>query len=79
MVSSEDFDDNVMVVDTPDNGTSYIITGLIPDTNYIINVSAFTGAGRGDFSDNIRNLTPSSSKLIQLAREPLFQKVSPFC
>ena len=64
MVSSEDFDDNVMEVDTPDNRTSFTITGLIPNTNYTVNLSAFTGAGRGDFSINIRSLTPSDSKYI---------------
>ena len=50
-----------MAMDTPDNGTSFVITGLIPRTTYTVFVSAFTGAGEGINSTNVTISTPTST------------------
>ena len=47
----------IKIIDTPDNSTSFTIKGLMPATNYIVYLSAFTGAGEGNFSVSITNLT----------------------
>ena len=46
-----------MNIDTPDNITNFTITGLMPSTNYTVYLSAFTGAGEGNFSINITSTT----------------------
>ena len=46
-----------MSIETPDNGTSFTIMNLTPDTTYTVNLSAFTGAGEGDFSVSVTNMT----------------------
>ena len=56
-VVNQVFDTNRMSVDTTNNSTSYTITGLIPDTNYTVSLSAFTGAGEGILSNSVRNST----------------------
>ena len=53
----EDLDTNTQSIDTPDNSTGFIITGLIPATNYTIYLSAFTEAGEGNISVAITNFT----------------------
>ena len=57
MVTSNDFDDTRKSVDTEDNSTSFTITNLIPDTTYTVFLSAFTGAGEGNFSVSITDMT----------------------
>ena len=64
MVTSNDFDDTRKSVDTEDNRTSFDITDLIPDTNYIVSLSAFTGAGEGNFSVSITNMTFSDREYL---------------
>ena len=51
------FDTTVKNIDTTDNITSFTITGLMPSTNYTVYLSAFTGAGEGNFSINITSTT----------------------
>ena len=67
-MSSNDFDDGVMSMDTQDNGTSFTITGLTPGTNYRINLSAYTGAGEGEFSVSVTESTPTAGKCLQLTK-----------
>ena len=62
MVTSNDFDDTRKFVDTEDNRTSFTIIDLIPDTNYIVSLSAFTGAGEGNSSVSIMNTTVRDRK-----------------
>ena len=68
-VFSNDFDDSVMSVDTHDNGTSFTITGLTPETNYTVILSAYTEAGEGEFSVSVTEFTSTASKYFQLAKE----------
>ena len=56
-------DKTVKVIDIPDNITTFTITGLISSTNYTVYLSAFTGAGEGDFSVNITYTTVSVGKM----------------
>ena len=49
--------------DTTDNITSFTITGLIPSTNYTVYLSAFTGAGEGNFSISIKRTTMFEGKI----------------
>ena len=56
------FDTAIKSIDTPDNITSFTITGLMPSTNYTVNFSAFTGAGEGNFSAVITTMTMSEGK-----------------
>ena len=49
-MSSNDFDDSIRNIDTPNNATNFTITDLIPQTNYTVYLSAFTGAGEGNIS-----------------------------
>ena len=51
-----------MNIDTPDNTTTFTITGLMPATNYIVYLSAFNGAGEGNFSVSIMNFTTFEGK-----------------
>ena len=67
-VSSNDFDDSIMSMDTQDNGTSFTVTGLTPGTNYRINLSAYTGAGEGNFSVPVTESTPITGKCFQLTK-----------
>ena len=60
-VSSDDFDDSLRNVDSPNNETSFIITDLIPETNYTVYLSAFTGAGEGNLSVS-RTITTLSDR-----------------
>ena len=57
-MSSDDFDDDLKSINTPDNETSFTIYGLTPGTNYVVCLSAYTGAGEGDKSFSISVLTP---------------------
>jgi len=56
------FDESIQNIDTPDNTTSFIVTGLIPTTNYAVNLTAFTGAGEGNFSVIFTILTGGNGK-----------------
>ena len=58
------FDATIKNIDTLDNTTSFTITGLMPSTSYIVYLSAFTGAGEGDFSVSITNMTTFEGKNI---------------
>ena len=58
-------DTNRKFIDTPDNSTSFTITGLMPATNYTLYLSAFTGAGEGNFSVNITDMTTFDGKFLQ--------------
>ena len=51
-----------MSKDTQDNRTSYTIMGLIPDTNYDVRLSAFTGAGEGNHSVSVAGMTLTDGK-----------------
>ena len=62
MVTSNDFDDGEMSVNTPDNRTSYTIIDLIPATTYTVTLSAFTGAGEGNISVSVMDMTISERK-----------------
>ena len=53
-----------MNINTPDNTTSFTITGLMPATSYTVYLSAFTGAGEGNFSVSITNMTMLDGKCI---------------
>ena len=57
-MSSDDFDDNLKSMNTPDNETSFTLYGLTPGTNYVVCLSAYTGAGEGDKSFSISVSTP---------------------
>ena len=59
---SNDFDDSIRNIDTPNNETNFTITDLIPETNYAVYLSAFTGAGEGNFSVSRINSTLSNRK-----------------
>ena len=61
-VSSNDFDGSVMNMNTSDNGTIFVINGLIPETTYTVYLSAFTGAGEGNNSTNVTMSTPTIGK-----------------
>ena len=61
-MTSNDFNDAIKTVDTPDNRTSLTVTGLIPDTTYTVSLSAFTGAGEGDNSSGITDMTSTARK-----------------
>ena len=63
-MTSNDFDDAIMTMDTPDNGTSFVIHNLIPDTTYTVFVSAFTGAGEGNNTVTIADKTPPDRKTL---------------
>ena len=63
-MTSNDFNDTVMIMDTPGNGTSFIITNLIPDTTYTVFMSAFTGAGEGINTSSITNETLPDRKAL---------------
>ena len=67
-MSSNDFNDSVISMDTQDNETSFTITGLTPGTNYSVNVSAYTGAGEGNFSVPVTKSTPTAGKCFQLTK-----------
>ena len=56
------FDTTIKNIDTPDNITSFTITGLMPSTNYTVYLSAFTGAGEGNFSAVIITMTMFEGK-----------------
>ena len=51
------------MMDTPNNSTNFNIAGLMPSTNYTIYLSAFTGAGEGNFSINITIMTMLEGKM----------------
>ena len=57
------FDITIKNIDTPDNITNFTITGLMPSTNYTVYLSAFTGAGEGNFSINITTTTMFEGKM----------------
>ena len=52
---------------TPDNSTSFNVTGLIPATNYTVFLSASTGAGEGNNSSRVIGETPPGSTCIILS------------
>ena len=62
------FDTIIENIDTLDNTTSFTVTGLMPSTSYTVYLSAFTGAGEGDFSVNITSTTTFEGKCIITAR-----------
>ena len=51
------------MMDTPNNSTNFNIAGLMPSTNYTIYLSAFTGAGEGNFSVSITVMTMLEGKI----------------
>ena len=51
------------MMDTPNNSTNFYIASLMPSTNYTIYLSAFTGAGEGNFSVNITVMTMLEGKM----------------
>ena len=51
------------MMDTPNNSTNFNIVGLMPSTNYTIYLSAFTGAGEGNFSVSITVMTMLEGKI----------------
>ena len=63
-MTSDDFNNATMAVDTPDNETSFIITNLIPDTTYNVFMSALTGAGEGNNTATIIDITPPDRKTL---------------
>ena len=52
---------------TGGSDTSYIITGLVPCTSYIVSVAAATSKGFGDASDEATGNTLTAGKLNQTA------------
>jgi hypothetical protein len=44
---------NDLTVRTPNNSTTFTLSGLVPFTRYTISVAAQNGAGVGNQSDNI--------------------------
>ena len=56
-------DTSIKTIDTPDNSTNFTITGLMPATDYTVYLSAFTGAGEGNFSVSITNLMMFAGKI----------------
>ena len=61
-MTSNDFDDAIKTIDTTDNRTSLTVSDLIPDTTYTVSLSAFTGAGEGNISVSITDMTPTDRK-----------------
>ena len=57
------FDTTIKNIDTTDNITNFTITGLMPSTNYTVYLSAFTGAGEGNFSISITIATMFEGKM----------------
>ena len=54
------------MMDTPNNSSNSNIVGLMPSTNYTIYLSAFTGAGEGNFSDSITVMTILEGKIFYI-------------
>ena len=63
-MTSNDFNNAMMAMNTPDNGTSFVITNLIPDTTYTVFMSALTGAGEGNNTATITDITPPDCKTL---------------
>ena len=51
-----------MNIDTPNNDTSFTVPNLIPQTDYVVFLTAFTGAGEGNRSNNSTSSTPGGGK-----------------
>ena len=78
-VTSNDFNDTIMTVDTLNNETNFTVTNLIPDTNYDVYLSAFTGAGEGNFSDSITNMTSILLVVYSVETSKWYQYSMVFC